>query len=93
MVQNVVLDSFHLFAGAGGGILGDLLLGHRTVGAVEIEAYPRKVLLSRQLDGSLPKFPIWDDVTTFRLDNPNTRSYIEWLRERRSELVISGGFP
>lgn len=89
----MVLNSFHLFAGAGGGILADMLLGHRVVGAVEIEEYPRKVLLSRQLDGSLPRFPIWDDVTSFTINNPNTRSYIEWLRERRRELVICGGFP
>lgn len=87
------LNSFHLFAGAGGGILADQLLGHTTVGAIEIEAYPRKVLLARQLDGSLPEFPIWDDVTTFRINNQDTRSYIEWLRERREELVICGGFP
>jgi len=89
----VGLNSFHLFAGAGGGILGDLLLGHRTIGAVEIESYPRKVLLARQLDGSLPRFPIWDDVKTFRADNPDTAGYIERLREGRENLVICGGFP
>jgi site-specific DNA-cytosine methylase len=89
----VVLNTFHLFAGGGGGIIADMLLGHRPVGAIEIGSYPRKILLARQLDGSLPRFPIWDDVTTFRLDNPATRSYIEWLRERRRELAICGGFP
>ena len=88
-----MLDAFHLFAGAGGGILADELLGHRTIGAIEIEPYPRKVLLARQLDGSLPRFPIWDDVRTFRIDNPDTRGYIERLRERNRELVICGGFP
>ena len=87
------LYSFHLFAGAGGGILADSLLGHTTIGAVEIEEYPREVLLARQVDGSLPRFPIWDDVKTFRHDNPETRAYIERLREVSQELVISGGFP
>lgn len=87
------LYSFHLFAGAGGGILADDLLGHRTIGAVEIEEYPRKVLLARQLDGNLPRFPIWDDVTTFRIDNPATESYIRRLKEVSKELVICGGFP
>jgi DNA (cytosine-5)-methyltransferase 1 len=87
------LLELHLFAGAGGGILGGHLLGHRVIGAVEIEAYPRKVLLARQLDGSLPRFPIWDDVTTFRLDNPDTRNYIERLQSVRDRLVICGGFP
>lgn len=88
----MVLDTLHLFAGAGGGILADRMLGHRPVGAVEIEAYPRKVLLARQLDGSLPKFPIWDDVTTFRSDNPGCASYIARLR-KLPNLCISGGFP
>lgn len=93
MVKNVVLNTLHLFAGAGGGLLADQRLGHRVVGAVEIEPHARKVLLARQLDRSLPKFPIWDDVSTFRIDNPDTRSYIEHLREGREELAICGGFP
>lgn len=54
-----------LFAGAGGGILGGVLLGWRTVCAVEKEPYCREVLLRRQRDGVLPVFPIWDDVRTF----------------------------
>jgi site-specific DNA-cytosine methylase len=89
----VVLETFHLFAGAGGGILADSLLGHKPVGAIEIEPYPRKVLLARQLDGSLPEFPIWDDVRTFRSDNPETASYIDRLKARRKGLAICGGFP
>lgn len=87
------LYTFHLFAGAGGGILADKLLGHRTIGAIEIEKYPRKVLLARQLDGCLPKFPVWDDVKTFRYDNPETRGYIDRLKEVSEELAICGGFP
>lgn len=87
------LKTFHLFAGAGGGILGDMLLGHRPIGAIEIEKYPRKVLLARQLDGVLPEFPIWDDIRTFRIDNPDTAGYIGRLREVSNELAICGGFP
>jgi len=71
-----------LFAGAGGGILGGLLLGWRTVCAVELDAYCRSVLLARQRDGILPAFPIWDDVRTF--DGRPWRGRID---------VISGGFP
>ena len=71
-----------LFAGAGGGILGGHLLGWRTVCAVEVEDYPRRVLLARQRDGILPRFPIWDDVQTFN-GHP-------W--QGRVD-VISGGFP
>ena len=76
------MNELHLFAGAGGGILGGLLLGHRPVCAVEIEEYPRKVLLQRQRDGILPKFPIWDDVSTF--DGNPWRGKVD---------VVCGGFP
>ena len=71
-----------LFAGAGGGILGGLLLGWRTVCAVELDAYCRSVLLARQRDGLLHRFPIWDDVQTF--DGLPWRGHVD---------VVSGGFP
>lgn len=71
-----------LFAGAGGGILGGKMLGWRTVCAVEIEKYPRNVLLQRQRDGILELFPIWDDVRTF--DGKPWCGKVD---------VISGGFP
>jgi DNA (cytosine-5)-methyltransferase 1 len=76
------VNELHLFAGAGGGILGGELLGHRTVCAVEIEEYPRKVLLQRQRDGILPWFPIWDDITTF--DGRPWKGRVD---------IVSGGFP
>lgn len=71
-----------LFAGAGGGILGGKMLGWRTVCAVEIEKYPRNVLLQRQRDGIIDCFPIWDDVRTF--DGKPWRGKVD---------LISGGFP
>ena len=83
----------HLFAGSGGGVLGSILLGEEIVGAVEWEKYPRETLLARQRDGILPEFPIWDDVTTFRLDNPETEEYIRFLIGIRENLTIAGGFP
>jgi DNA (cytosine-5)-methyltransferase 1 len=76
------LKTFHLFSGAGGGILADILLGHIPVGACEIESYPRNVLLARQRDGHLPEFPIWDDVCT--LDGTPWRGTVD---------VLCGGFP
>jgi DNA (cytosine-5)-methyltransferase 1 len=76
------MNELALFAGAGGGILGGTLLGWRTVCAVEIEDYPRRVLLQRQSDKVLPRFPIWDDVSTF--DGKPWRGKVD---------VISGGFP
>ena len=89
----VQLKTLHLFAGAGGGILGDLLLGHQPIGAVEIEKYPREVLLARQADGILPRFPIWDDVTTFSARNPECARFFEMLKGGKEELAICGGFP
>lgn len=93
MVCTESIASLHLFAGGGGGILADRLLGRDIVGAVEIEKFPREVLLSRQADGILPLFPIWDDVSTFRSDNPDTAAYIDGLRSIRDYLCIAGGFP
>jgi DNA (cytosine-5)-methyltransferase 1 len=58
------------------------MLGWRCVAAVEIEDYPRRVLLQRQADGLLPRFPIWDDVTTF--DGQPWKGKID---------IITGGFP
>jgi DNA (cytosine-5)-methyltransferase 1 len=76
------MDELALFAGAGGGILGGRLLGWRVRCAVELDAYARRVLLARQADGSLPRFPIWDDIRTF--DGKPWRGHID---------VVSGGFP
>lgn len=83
----------HLFAGAGGGILADELLGFKPIGAVEIEPFPREVLLSRQADGLLPNFPIWDDVCSFSVNNEDTREYIQRLQQIRGKLCICGGSP
>jgi len=77
-----VLKTLHLFAGAGGGILADILLGHQCVGAVEREPYRQQVLLARQRDGLLPRFPIFSDVCLF-----NGRPY------RGRVDVVAGGFP
>jgi DNA (cytosine-5)-methyltransferase 1 len=59
-----------------------MLLGHTCVCAVEIEPYCRKVLLQRQRDGILPKFPIWDDVRTF--DGKPWKGLVD---------VVCAGFP
>lgn len=76
------MNELHLFAGAGGGILGGILCGHTCVCAVEIDAYRRSVLLQRQRDGILPRFPIWDDVRTF--DGRDWSSSVD---------IIAAGFP
>ena len=76
------MNELHLFAGAGGGILGGQLLGHRCVCAVEWEPYAQAVLVARQNDGTFPPFPIWDDVQTF--DGRPWRGLVD---------VVAGGFP
>ncbi len=76
------LRTMHLFAGAGGGILADLLLGHQPVCAVEWDGYCQQVLSARQKDGHLPWFPIFGDVQTF--DGKPWRGIVD---------VVSGGFP
>lgn len=76
------LRELALFAGAGGGILGGVLLGWETVCAVERDAYAAQVLAQRQNDGILRPFPIWSDVQSF--DGKPWRGIVD---------VISGGFP
>ena len=76
------MNELALFAGAGGGILGGKLLGWNTIAAVEIEEYPRKVLLQRQRDGILEPFPIWDDIKAF--DGRPWKGCVD---------IVSGGFP
>jgi len=76
------MNELALFGGSGGGILGGKLLGWRTVCAVEIDPFCREVLLRRQLDRCLPRFPIWDDVRTF--DGTSWRGFVD---------IITGGFP
>jgi DNA (cytosine-5)-methyltransferase 1 len=76
------LRTLHLFAGAGGGVLADMLLGHQPVCAVEINYYCQQVLAQRQKDGLLPWFPIFADVKDF--DGKPWRGIVD---------VVSGGFP
>ena len=71
-----------LFDGAGGGILGGVLLGWKTVCAVEINVFCARRLMQRQNEGHLPPFPVWDDVCT--LDGHLWRGRVD---------VVSGGFP
>lgn len=86
-MQHQPLRELSLFTGAGGGILGSMLLGHHIVGAVEQNEYCCRVLEQRQRDGILERFPIFQtDIRDF-------------IREGYAELykghcdIVSGGFP
>ena len=81
-IKKRALNELALFAGAGGGLLASKILRWNTVAACEIQEYPRRVIMQRQRDGLLEKFPIWDDVCTF--DGRPWRGSVD---------VISGGFP
>lgn len=76
------MKTLHLFAGAGGGIIADMILGNIPLAAVEIDPFCLSVLKARQDDGSLPFFPIFEDVRSF--DGSMFRGRVD---------CISGGFP
>lgn len=76
------MNELALFAGAGGSILAGELLGWRTIAAVERDAYCVAALLRRQQEGTLPAFPIWDDIRTF--DGRPFRGVVD---------IITAGFP
>ena len=62
-------NTMHLFAGGGGGILGDLILGHTPIVAVEWGKYACKVLRERVQDGWFEGMHVYEgDV---RLFNPS----------------------
>ncbi len=63
------MKTMHLFSGAGGGLLCDLILGHEPVVAVEWDKYCCRVLRERSADGWFPDLHVWEgDV---RLFNPS----------------------
>ena len=74
--------SWHYFQGGGGSNLASIIIGWRTVCAVELDARARQIVFDRQRDGVLERFPMWDDVRTF--NGKPWRGHIE---------VITAGFP
>ena len=60
------MRTLHLFAGAGGGLLADLILGHEPVCAVEWDAYCCQVLRERASEGWFPNLQVFEgDVRVF----------------------------
>lgn len=58
--------TMHLFAGHGGGLLADLILGHTPVVAVEWDGYACQVLRERAADGWFPGLRVHEgDVSLF----------------------------
>lgn len=60
------MRTMHLFAGIGGGLLADRILGHTPVVAVEWEPYACQVLRERAAEGWFPDLRVWEgDVRLF----------------------------
>lgn len=81
------MNELSLFTGIGGGLLASkYLLKWKTIGMVEYETYPQKVLQQRQKDKLLDKCPIFGDIRKF-IDQGYAESYKGMVD------VITGGFP
>ena len=60
------MRTMHLFAGAGGGLLGDLILGHKPLVAVEWDKWRAYLLSLRAAQGWFPDLKVENcDVRTF----------------------------
>jgi DNA (cytosine-5)-methyltransferase 1 len=60
------MKTLHLFAGAGGGLLADLILGHEPIAAVEWDPYCCAVLRERAEDGWFPGLRVHEgDIREF----------------------------
>lgn len=60
------MQTMHLFAGVGGGLLADLILGHEPIIAVEWDGYACQVLRERAAEGWFPDLRVWEgDVRMF----------------------------
>lgn len=60
------MKTMHLFAGAGGGLLADRILGHEPIIAVEWDGYACSVLRARAAEGWFPGLSVWEgDVRLF----------------------------
>lgn len=60
------MKTIHLFAGIGGGLLADRILGHDPIIAIEWEPYACQVLRERASDGWFPNLQVWEgDVRMF----------------------------
>lgn len=73
----------HLFAGAGGGLLADLILGHEPVLAVEWDAYACRILRERAAEGWFPGLHVHHgDIRSF--------DFKPWARRVD---CLAAGFP
>lgn len=84
--DGVKMRELSLFTGAGGGLLGTMLLGWEPIGYVEWDDYCQRVIAARIADGFLPVAPIFSDVREF-VKSGAARQY------RGFAEVVTAGFP
>src|SRR3990167_5230097 len=60
-----ILNELSLFTGAGGGVLGSKILGHRIIGYVENNKYCQKIIRQRMADGILDVAPQFGNIRKF----------------------------
>lgn len=81
--MNETLKTLHLFAGIGGGLLADIILGHKPICAVEWDSYCCSVLRERASEGWFPDLQVFDgDVRVFNAS--------DW---KGKVDIIHAGFP
>jgi DNA (cytosine-5)-methyltransferase 1 len=80
------MNELSLYSGAGGGLLGTMLLGWNPIGYVEINEYCQQVISQRIADGLLPFAPIFSDVRKF-IQSGAANEY------RGVTDIVTGGFP
>ena len=81
--RNETLKTLHLFAGIGGGLLADIILGHKPICAVEWDSYCCSVLRERASEGWFPDLQVFDgDVRVFNAS--------DW---KGKVDIINAGFP
>ncbi len=80
------MDELSLFSGVGGGLLASKLLGWRTIGYVEKEAYNQAVIRARIEDGYFDEAPIFGDIKVFN-DSGYAAAYTGLVD------IITAGFP
>jgi predicted DNA-binding protein YlxM (UPF0122 family) len=78
------MNELSLFSGAGGGLLGTMLLGFRPIGYVEWDDYCQRVIAARIRDGILPDAPIFGDIRSITKETIDSLSAY-WYNTLNSE--------
>jgi site-specific DNA-cytosine methylase len=84
------MNELSLFTGAGGGVYGTKLLGHRIVGYVEWDKYCQQVISARIRDGIFDDAPIFGDIRAFTketVDSLSTYLYNTFNAEKEEGIM------